>query len=89
MCRTRNSMEKLVSLLRTGDSEMGISVTLSSDELAQIKQITQTKSDSEAISRAVREFLRFSQLCQLKAISGRVGYEDRSDQLEALEIRRN
>lgn len=65
---------------------MGISITLSSDELAQIRRITQTESDSEAISRAAREFLRFSQLRQLKAVSGRVEYEDQSDQLEALEI---
>jgi uncharacterized protein YhdP len=75
-----------VYLVETGDLEMGITVTLSSDELAQIRKITQTESDSEAISRAAREFLRISQLRQLKAISGRVAYEDKSHQLEALEI---
>lgn len=49
---------------------------LSSEELAQIKQITQLDSDSEAVSRAAREFLRLFRLRQLKSVSGQVEYEE-------------
>jgi len=65
---------------------MGITVTLTSEELAQIKRITQTESDSEAVSRAAREFLRHAQLRQLKSVSGHVEYEDNWQSLESLEI---
>ena len=65
---------------------MGIKVTLSSEELAQIKQITQLDSDSEAVSCAAREFLRLCQLRQLKSISGHVEYEDNWRSLESLEL---
>ena len=65
---------------------MGITVTLSSEEVAQIKQLTQIDSDSEAVGHAAREFLRLCQLRQLKSISGRVEYEDNWRDLESLEI---
>ncbi|MBM4090440.1 MAG: hypothetical protein FJ276_13620 [Planctomycetes bacterium] len=65
---------------------MGITVTLSNEELAQIKQLTQIDSDSEAVGHAAREFLRLRQLRQLKSISGRVEYEDNWRDLESLEI---
>ena len=35
---------------------MSITVTLTSEELAQIKQITKLNSDCEAVEKAVREF---------------------------------
>jgi Arc/MetJ family transcription regulator len=66
---------------------MAITVTLSSEELAQIKQITQLDSDSEAVGRAAREFLRLWQLRQLQAVSGHVEFDDHWRTLESLELR--
>ena len=54
---------------------MGVTVTLSTDELAQVKQLTQIDSDSEAVGQAVREFLRLTQLRQLQSVSGQVEYD--------------
>ncbi len=65
---------------------MGITVTLSDEELTQIKQITQLDSDSEAVGRAAREFLRLCQLRQLQAVSGQVDFDDSWEQLESLEL---
>ncbi len=65
---------------------MSITVTLSTAEIAEIRKLTQVDSDSEAVSRAVREFLRISQLRQLKSVSGRVEYEENWQRLESLEL---
>jgi hypothetical protein len=65
---------------------MGVTVTLSTDELAQVKQLTQIDSDSEAVGQAVREFLRLTQLRQLQSVSGHVDFVDQSEQLESLEL---
>ena len=65
---------------------MSITVTLSNEELAEIKQITQLDSDSEAVSRAAQEFLRLFRLRQLKSVSGQVEYEENWRQLESLEL---
>jgi|ABSQ01.1.fsa_nt_gi Arc/MetJ family transcription regulator len=65
---------------------MGVTVTLSTDELAQVKQLTQIDSDSEAVGHAVREFLRLYQLRQLQSVSGHVDFVDQSEQLESLEL---
>jgi Arc/MetJ family transcription regulator len=58
---------------------VGVTVTLSTDELAQVTQLTQIDSDSEAVGQAVgqavREFLRLTQLRQLQAVSGHVEYD--------------
>lgn len=54
---------------------MGVTVALSTDELAQVKQLTQIDSDSEAVEQAVREFLRLTQLRQLQSVSGYVEYD--------------
>jgi Arc/MetJ family transcription regulator len=54
---------------------MGVTVTLSTDELAQVKQLTQIDSDSEAVGQAVREFLRLTQLRQTQSVSGHVEYD--------------
>ena len=62
---------------------MSISVTLTGEELAQIKQLTKLNSDCEAVERAVREFLRLSRLRELKLISGKVEFEDNWRELES------
>ncbi len=65
---------------------MSVTVTLSSEELAQIRQLTQIDSDAEAVGRAAREFLRLCQLRQLQSVSGHVDFVDQSEQLESLEL---
>ena len=65
---------------------MSITVTLTSEELSQLKQITRLDSDSEAVSRAAREFLRLVRLRQLKSVSGQVDYDENWPQLESLEL---
>jgi len=65
---------------------VSITVTLSTAEIAEIRKLTQVDSDSEAVSRAVREFLRISRLRQLKSVSGRVEYEENWQGLESLEL---
>lgn len=65
---------------------MTITIRLSSEELEQIKRITQLDSDSEAVSCAAREFLRLHHLRQLKSVSGHVEYDDNWRDLESLEL---
>jgi transposase len=64
---------------------MSITVTLTSEELAQIKQIVKSESDCEAVERAVREFLRLTGLRWLKGVSGKVDFDDNWRELESLE----
>jgi len=66
---------------------MSVTINLSSDEVAQIKRFTELQNDNEAVTKAAREFLRVAQLRELKAISGKVDYQDASDTLEAMELR--
>lgn len=65
---------------------MSVTIDLTIQEIAQLKQITRTTGDIEAVSQAVREFLRLSRLRELKAVSGTVDFEDRSEELESLEL---
>jgi len=65
---------------------MSITVELTSQEIDQLRQITRLNSDSEAVSKAVREFLRLRRLCELKSVSGRVEFEDNWQALETLEL---
>jgi len=69
------------------DHSMSVTVNLNSDELAQIKRLTELDDESDAVTTAVREFLRVSQLRELKAASGRVDYQDVGAAMEALELR--
>jgi hypothetical protein len=65
---------------------MSVTIELTTQEIAQIKQLTQQAEDSQAVSRAVREFLRISRLRELKSASGKVEFEDPSVRLESLEL---
>jgi Arc/MetJ family transcription regulator len=65
---------------------MHVTANLSTDELAKIKQFTELDDESEAVSKAAREYLRISQLRELKAASGKFDYQDLGAALEALEI---
>lgn len=65
---------------------MSLTVDLTSDEVAQLRQITCVEDDAAAVTKAAREYLRLSRLRELKAVSGKVDYEDPSEQLESLEL---
>jgi hypothetical protein len=66
---------------------MSVTVNLSSDEVAQIKRFTDLENENEAVTKAAREFLRVTQLRELKAASGKLDYQDAGDAMEALELR--
>lgn len=66
---------------------MSISVELTKDELAQLQQITRLPIAAEAVGHAARVFLRLSRLRELKAISGKVEFDDNWRELEALELK--
>ena len=66
---------------------MSISVELTQDELAQLQQITQLPIAAEAVGHAAREFLRLKRLRELKAVSGKVDFEDNWQELEARELK--
>jgi hypothetical protein len=65
---------------------MSVAVNLTSDEIAQIRQLTKLDDDSQAVSRAAREFLRLCRLRELKAVSGKVDFDDNWEELESLEL---
>ena len=66
---------------------MSVTVDLSADEVAQIKHFTELNNENDAVTKAAREFLRVSQLRELKAASGKVDYQDVGEAMEALELR--
>jgi hypothetical protein len=55
--------------------------------VAQIKRFTELQNETEAVAKAAREFLRMTQLRELKAVSGKVDHSDAGDELEAMELR--
>ena len=66
---------------------MSVTINLSSDEVAQIRRFTELQNESEAVAKAAREFLRITQLRELKGVSGKVDYCDAGDEPEAMELR--
>ena len=65
---------------------MSLTVDLTSEEVAQLKEITHMQDDAAAVTKAAREYLRLNQLRELKAVSGKADYVDRSSYLETLEL---
>ncbi len=65
---------------------MTITVELSNQEVAALKQFTKLNDDAEAVVQAAREFLRLRRLCELKAVSGKVEFETNWQALEGLEL---
>jgi hypothetical protein len=65
---------------------MSIHVELSAQEIDALKQVTKLQVDSEAVTKAAREFLRLSRLRELKAVSGRVEFDCNWQELEELEF---
>jgi hypothetical protein len=66
---------------------MNVTVDLSSDEVAEIKRLTELQEERAAVAKAAREFIRVTQLRELKSASGKMDYQDVSKNMEALELR--
>jgi hypothetical protein len=65
---------------------MSINIELTVQEIAALKRLTKLENDAEAVTKAAREFLRLSRLRELKAVSGKVEFEDNWQALEELEL---
>ena len=65
---------------------MSITIEMSAQEIAALKQLTRLDNDGEAIIQAAREFLRLGRLRELKAVSGKVQFEPNWQELEELEL---
>lgn len=66
---------------------MSITIDMPADEIDAIKKLTHSDSDSEAVLRAAREYLRLSKLRELKAASGKVDFDSaRAQQAEDIEL---
>ncbi len=65
---------------------MSITIEMPAQELAALKQLTKLENDGEAIMKAAREFLRISRLRELKAVPGKVDFDDNSQELEEREL---
>jgi hypothetical protein len=65
---------------------MSITVELTTQEIATLKQLTKLDGDAEAVAKAAREFLRVCRLRELKAISGKVEFLANWKELEDLEL---
>jgi hypothetical protein len=65
---------------------VSISIELTSQEIAALKQATKIENDAEAVAKAAREFLRLRGLRDLKAVSGKVEVEENWQELEELEL---
>ncbi|MSQ96239.1 MAG: hypothetical protein EXR98_17035 [Gemmataceae bacterium] len=65
---------------------MSITIEMTPQEIAALKHATKLDNDAEAVTKAAQEFLRLSRLRELKAISGKVEFDDNWRQQEKLEL---
>jgi hypothetical protein len=65
---------------------VSINIELTTQEVAALKQATKLENDAEAIVKAAREFLRLRRLLELKAVSGKVQFDDSWQELERIEL---
>jgi len=65
---------------------MSISIEMTAQEVAALKQLTHLENDADAVTTAAREFLRLSRLRELKGISGKVDFADNWQELEEREL---
>ena len=61
---------------------MSITIEMTVQELAALKEATQRTNDADAVLQAAREYLRLSRLRELKAVSGKVEWDDNWRELE-------
>lgn len=66
-----------------------VSLSLTTEEVAQIRKITCLQDDAAAVAKAAKEYLRINHLRELKSATGKVEYEDVSVRLESLEMSEN
>ena len=66
---------------------MSVSVEMTAQEIASLKQLTQLENDADAVAKAAREFLRLQRLRELKGISGKVDFQSNWQELEELELK--
>lgn len=59
---------------------MTISIELSAEEVEQLKELTRQDNDADAVTQAAREYLRLRRLRELKAVSGKMDFEEHCDQ---------
>jgi hypothetical protein len=69
-----------------GDEIVSITIDLTAQEVAALKQFTKLQDDVEDVAKAAREFLRLSRLRELKTVCGKVEFEDNWRELEELEL---
>jgi hypothetical protein len=65
---------------------MTVNVTLSREELAQIKQLTKLDDEAAAVGQAAREYVRLCRLRELKEVSGKVEFDENWQELEFREL---
>ena len=65
---------------------MKITIDLTTQEVAALKQFTKLQDDAETVAKAAREFLRLSRLRELKAVCGKLECVDNWGELEKLEL---
>jgi hypothetical protein len=65
---------------------MSVTVDLTTQEIDELKQVTKLQDDSDAVTKAAREFLRLTRLRELKAVSGKVDFSLDWQELEQLEL---
>ena len=67
---------------------MNLVLSLSVEEIQQLREVLGASDDADAVSKAAREYLRLIRLRQLKSVSGKVEFDDNSKELESLEMAR-
>lgn len=65
---------------------MNLVLSLSVEEIQQLRDALGATDDAEAVSKAAREYLRLVRFRQLKSVSGKVEFDDNWEELESLEI---
>jgi hypothetical protein len=65
---------------------MIVDLPLTPQEVSALKRITNVQDEAQAVTQAVREFLRMIHLRELKTASGTAEFETNWQHLSALEI---
>lgn len=65
---------------------MVISIELSEQELAELRDLTEQSDSMEAIRVAMRDYIRYARRMRLKQLSGQVEMIDNWRQLEETEV---
>ncbi len=65
---------------------MSINIEMTSQEVADLKEITKLDDDAGAVAQAAREYLRLTRLRELKAAAGNVEFHSNWRELEDLEF---